>query len=67
MHKAPLVHCKYKSCLKCVQYDIVWHVTFIHVVLQAPPTQVYLSSIQSEWLLTRKLWEDKVTELSLQL
>ena len=43
------------------------YVTFIHVVLQAPPTQVHLSSIQSKWLLTRELGEDEVTELSLQL
>lgn len=41
--------------------------TFIHVVLQAPPTQVHLSSIQSKRLLTRELGEDEVTKLSLQL
>ena len=41
--------------------------TFIHIVLKPSPSRVYLSIVECEWSLPRKLWEDEVVELSLEL
>ena len=41
--------------------------TFIHIVFKPSPSCVHLSIVECEWSLPRKLWEDEVIELSLEL